>query len=125
MLASLLKGFIAKHTPPVITILLAMAGATFYMGQLINDGFDVMKAEIVSEARQPTYAMLNAQLVKQSEKMDSNPTDIKTSDIKFLYNQCNDDFGKIYITSLPPSEMISSKQICTQLESMYLSRRSY
>jgi len=121
----LLRSFIQKHTPPVISLLSLVCMATWYLGQQVNHGFEAMKAEIIYEARAPTYAMLYAQLDKQSEKLDGDPSDIKTADIKLLYNQCNDEFGNVFLSKLPPNEMLSSKRNCGMLENLYLERRTY
>lgn len=125
LMQALLRSFIQKHTPPVISILLSICAATYYIGQVVGDGFTTMKTELITEAREPTYAILYSQLDKQSEKLDSDPGDIKNADIKLLYNQCNDDFGKVFLETLPPNEMLSAKRNCSMLESLYLDRRTY
>lgn len=122
---ALVKGFIAKHTPPVISVLMSIIGMGFYISTIVNDGFVTIKRDLIAEARQPSYEMLQASLDKQLEKLASDPNDIKTADIKLLYNQCNDDFGKIYLKTLPPNEMLSAKSACNMLENEYLKRRTY
>lgn len=122
---SIIKSFVTKHTPPVISLLLAIVWATYHLSNVVNDGFVAMKTDLVQEARIPAYQMLQASLEKQAEKLESDPTDVKNSDIKFLYSQCSGDFGKHFIPSLPPTELLSAKRTCTQLEQLYLDRRVF
>lgn len=122
---AILRSFITKHTPPIISVIIAIGAATMYLSDVVSTGFVVMKADIITEARAPTYAILLSSLNKQTEKLESDPGDMKSSDIKLLYNQCNSDFGNIYINTLAPSEKIRAKNTCSKLENLYLTRQYY
>ena len=122
---TVIRSFVTKHTPPVISLLIAITWATYHLSAVVNDGFANMKADLVQEARIPAYQILQASLEKQAEKLESDPTDIKTSDIKFLYSQCSGDFGKHFVPKLPPTELLSAKRTCNQLEQLYLDRRVF
>lgn len=124
MMAFALK-VIQKHTPPVISILLTIIGGTFYIAQTVNTGFDTMKADLIAEAREPAYAIMLSSLDKQVEKLDGDVSDIKDADVKFLYNQCNGEFGSKYLPSLPPSTSRSAKRTCQMLEEVYFTRRPF
>lgn len=122
---TLIKTFVTKHTPPILSILIAIGGATYYIADIIQVSFKSMKTELITEARLPTYEMLYSSLNKQSEKIDTDPADIKTSDISLLYNQCNSDFGLIYIESLAPTKRLNGRRTCNKLGEMYLDRNVY
>lgn len=122
---TLIKTFITKHTPPILSILMAIGGATYYLGDVVTSQFASMKTELITEARLPAYEMLYSSLNKQSEKIDTDPGDIKTSDISLLYNQCNSDFGLIYIPSLAPTKRLNGLRTCEKLGDMYLERNVY
>jgi len=122
---AILRSFIIKHTPPIISILIAIGASTMYIGDVVTSGFTSMKQGIIKEARAPAYAILLSSLNKQTEKLDNDPGDIKSSDIKLLYNQCNSDFGSVYLKSLPPSDKIRATNTCKKLEDLYLTRHYY
>ena len=122
---ALIRTFIARHTPPIISILMAIGGATYYLGDVVTHQFADMKTDLITEARLPTYQMIYSSLNKQSEKLDKDPEDIKTTDITFLYNQCNSDFGATYIESLSPTLKLNGKRTCSKLGDLYVDRGVY
>lgn len=119
--------FIARHTPPVLSILLFLCAGIFYIGEVVNDGFDSMKSEWrsdwIAESRKPAYAMLLSSLDKQTEKLNKDPGDLKDSDIALLFNQCNSDFGMIYIPTLPHSQKTIAKRTCEAMGDLYIERQ--
>jgi len=121
----IIRSFIQKHTPPVLSILISIAASTFYLGQVVTDGFYAMKADIITEARQPFYLATEYSLKKQLEKLDRDPDDLKTTDIELLSIQCNSDFGLSYVPILPPNRKISAQNTCSKLTSLYVDRASY
>ena len=122
---ALIRSFIQKHTPPVLSILISIAAATFYLGQVVNDGFFAMKADIITESRQPFYLSTEYLLKKQLEKFDKDPDDLKLTDIELLSIQCNSDFGVSYIPTLPPNRKINAQNTCDKLTDLYIDRASY
>ncbi len=124
-MTAMLMNFVQKHTPPVISIIFTLLIATFYLGQTVNDGFNAVKKDLITEARLPAYAIILASLDKQIEKINKDPDDVKSADVKFLYNQCNSDFGRVFLTGLPPNQSLTAYRTCEMLEEIYMNRRPF
>jgi hypothetical protein len=114
-----------KHIPLLFTVCGSCYAAVISVNTTITNGLNSVRSEWVSDAREPTYDFIYSQIKKQKEKLEKDPDDIKTADVEFLFNQCNSDFGRYYIESLPPAEKAGTKKICAQLESQYISRTRF
>lgn len=125
MLESIIKGFIAKHTPPVVSILVVLLSGIFYISHEVQTGFNGVKEEIVYEARKPFYLAEEYALRKQLEKISKDPADLKTSDIELSYILCADEFGTKYIKSLPANRKINAEKTCLKMADLYTSRNVY
>ena len=125
MLKDIVKGFVAKHTPPVLSILISIGGASYYLGNLVQDGFVTMKSEMVYEARIPYYLSQEYALKKQLEKLEKDPADLKTSDVELQFIQCADEFGLTYIPSLPANRRSNAERTCDRLSDLYVGRSVY
>ena len=126
MLKDIVKGFVSKHTPPVLSVIISIGGASYYLGDLVQDGFLSMKTELTYEARVPYYLSQEYSLKKQMEKLDKDPADLKTSDIELMFIQCADEFGTKYIPSLSPESRKSNAQrTCGRLSKLYIDRNVY
>lgn len=119
------KGFIAKHTPPVLSILIAIGGATYQLSNTIQDGFSTMKSELVYEAREPYYLSQEYSLKKQLEKLEKDPNDLKTSDVELMFIQCADEFGVTYIPSLPANRRSNAERTCDRMSELYIDRKVF
>lgn len=120
-LISKLAGFLPKSAQ----YLLFAASCTYWLGMQINTSVDTLRTDLVNQARLPAYEIIYNQLEKQVEKLAKDPEDIKQTDLKFAYNQCNGDFRAVYVKSLVPSESAKIDNACDKIEDMYLNERRY
>ena len=125
MIDDLIKGFIAKHTPPAISILLTIVLGIYYIGHEVKTGFDDVKGDIIYESRAPYYLDKEYSLRKQLEKLESDPSDLKTTDVELVYMICSSEFGLKYIPSLPANRKINAEKACEKMSNLYISRNVY
>jgi hypothetical protein len=118
----LIKSYISKHTPPIISMLIAICGGTAYIADIVNSNFTSMRSSLIAEARAPFYLSTEYALLKQNEKIDKSPGDIKTTDIEYLSVMCQDDFGESYVPALPTSRRIDMEVTCGKMVNLYKTR---
>lgn len=120
-----IMGLIAKHLPTSLSIILSIGGSAYYLGEVGVAAFEQQTDKIIQEARQPTYLMLEYQILKQREKLNTNPDDLKITDIEHLAIQCNDDFGTRYVPELPHNRRVNVLSVCDEISNLYASRNVY
>lgn len=125
MLSSIIKDFVLKHTPPMVSIIFVIIFGIAYLGKEINKGFDGVREEIIYEARTPYYLDKEYYLRKQLEKISTDPGDLKTTDIELSYILCDGEFGTKYIPSLTASREATANRACSKLSELYMSRNVY
>lgn len=121
----MLLGYLPKSWQVIITLFACTYYGVIEIKSQIDTSVMAVRNDIILEARQPTYAIIKNQLDKQLEKLQKDPDDVKTTDIKFLLNQCQGDFAADYIPNLPPNESITVRGACSKLENLYTNRMPY
>ena len=110
-----------QSTPPVVSIFLSAIAIMVFLNTTITQQFSDFRQDLITEARQPVYTMLEYGLVKQHDKMkdDISMLDLKTSDVIMYTLQCDGDFGKHYIPTLPSYRQANVEEACDEITGVY------
>lgn len=103
----------------LITALTVLVGALLASYTQLGAIVEEVTGQIYEEVTAPAYDILKFDLLKQLEKLQSDPSDIKRQDILKFTQFCEGYFGRVYVPAQGPLEARNLALACDKIISMY------
>lgn len=104
----------------IITALTIILTTTAAISTQVGTVADIMAEKLLMQYANPAFKMVEFDLMKQMEKLQSDPSDIKFSDIEKFAYFCDTEFGGVYIPASDNGRALTLA--CGKITDLYADR---